>query len=150
MNRNNISIRKAKSEEYDALKEIYLKTRQENFKWVEYDSLKLEDFDTSTEGELILVAMIDKAIAGFISIWEEDKFIHNLFISSTFKRQGIGRELINEAIKAVGLPLTLKCVKANTNALNFYLSQGWTIEEESTGDEPYYLMKYEGTKDRLE
>lgn len=143
MNAGNVSIQKAKKEEYDTLRKIYLKTRQENFKWVEYDSIKLEDFDTSTEGELILTAKINNEIAGFVSIWEEDKFIHSLFISSVFKRQGIGKALINEAIKAVGLPLTLKCVKANTNALNFYLSQGWTIEEESIGDEPYYLMKYE-------
>ncbi|WP_376774524.1 hypothetical protein [Clostridium thailandense] len=40
--------------------------------------------------------------------------------------------------------LTLKCVKANIDAFKFYLSQGWTIEEEVTENELYYLMKYEG------
>lgn len=145
MNKSNILIQKAKIEEYDVLREIYLKTRQESFKWVEYDSLKLEDFDNNTEGELILTAKINNEIVGFVSIWEEDKFIHNLFTSTAFKRRGIGKALINEAVKAVGLPLTLKCVKANTNALNFYLSQGWTIEGESIGEEPYYYMKYEIT-----
>ncbi|WP_411683021.1 GNAT family N-acetyltransferase [Clostridium thailandense] len=79
-----------------------------------------------------------------ISIWKEDKFVHNLFIASNFKRLGAGKALIKEAVKAVGLPLTLKCVKANIDALNFYLSQGWTIEEEVIENEPYYLMKYEG------
>lgn len=144
MNKNNICIQKAQKEEYDDLRKIFLESRQENFSWVEYDSLKLEDFNSSTEGELILTAKISNVIAGFISIWEEDKFIHNLFVSSNFQRLGVGKALINEAVKVVGLPLTLKCVKANENALKFYLSQGWTIVEEVREKEPYYLMKYEG------
>ncbi|GKU25166.1 GNAT family N-acetyltransferase [Clostridium folliculivorans] len=141
---NNILIEEARKEEYDELREIFLKSRQENFKWMDYDSIKLEDFDSSTEGEIILTAKINDDIAGFVSIWEEDKFIHNLFVSSEFKGCGIGKALIKESIKAVGLPLTLKCVKENTNAFKFYSSQGWRVVEESKGAEPYYLMKYEG------
>jgi ribosomal protein S18 acetylase RimI-like enzyme len=143
MSKNDISIQKAEKEDYDELRKIFLKTRQENFNWMEYDSIKLEDFDSSTEGELILTAKIGNDIAGFVSIWEEDKFIHNLFVSSNFKRCGVGKALIDQSVKEVGLPLTLKCVRANVNALNFYLSQGWTIEEEVIENEPYYLMKYE-------
>lgn len=141
-----ISLQIAQKEDYEDLRKIFLNSRRESFKWMEYDSIKLEDFDSSTEGELILTAKVDNNIAGFVSIWEEDKFIHNLFVSSRFKRLGIGKALIDESVKAVGLPLTLKCVKANVNALKFYLSQGWTIEEEVIEKEPYYLMKYEGTK----
>ena len=143
MSKTYMYIKKAKKGEYDNLRKISLNSRQENFNWMEYGSIKLEDFDSSTEGELILTAKINNEIAGFISIWEEDKFIHNLFVSSNFQRCGVGKVLINEAVKVVGLPLTLKCVKANENALNFYLSQGWTIEKEVTEKEPYYLMKYD-------
>ncbi len=145
MSKNYIYIQKAQKEEYDDLRSIFLNSRRENFNWVEYDSLKLDDFDSSTEGELILTAKISNKIVGFISIWEEDKFIHNLFVSSNSKGLGVGKALINEAVEIIGLPLTLKCVKANENALNFYLSQGWTIVEEVTEKEPYYLMKYEKT-----
>ncbi|GFZ30042.1 N-acetyltransferase GCN5 [Clostridium zeae] len=141
---NNILIEEARKEEYDELREIFLKSRQENFKWMDYDSIKLEDFDSSTDGEIILTAKINNAIAGFVSIWVADKFIHNLFGSSEFKGCGVGKALINEAVKAVGLPLTLKCVKENTNAFKFYSSQGWSVVEEAKGAEPYYLMKYEG------
>mgnify|MGYP000850975807 CR=1 FL=1 len=144
MDKNNIYIQKVQKQEYDDLRKIYLQTRQENFYWMEYDSIKLDDFDISTDGELILTAKINNEIAGFVSIWEEDKFIHNLFVSSNFKGCGIGKALINQSAKVVGLPLTLKCVKVNEDALNFYLSQGWTIKEEVTENEPYYLMKYEG------
>lgn len=143
MEKDNISIQKAKIEEYDDLRSIFLKTRQEKFNWMEHDSIRLEDFDSSTEGELILTAKINNDIVGFISIWEEDKFIHNLFVSSRYKGIGIGKQLMKEAMNEVGLPLTLKCVKANREALNFYLSQGWTIEGEFMGYEPHYLMKYE-------
>lgn len=144
MNKNCIYIQKAQKEEYDDLRKIFFNTRQEDFNWMEYESIKLDDFDSSTEGELILTAKINNEIAGFVSIWEEDKFIHNLFVSSNFKRCGVGKALINQCVKVVGLPLTLKCVRENENALNFYLSQGWTIEEEVTGKEHYYLMKYDG------
>ena len=144
MNNSEITIQKAREEEFDKLRDIFLKSRQENFKWMDFDNIKLEDFDHSTEGEIILTAKVNNDIAGFVSIWEEDKFIHNLFISLEFKGCGLGKALIKEAVKAVGLPLTLKCVKENTNALKFYLSQGWKIEEETEGEEPYYLMKYNG------
>lgn len=144
MTKNCIYIQKAQKEEYDDLQKIFFNTRQEDFNWMEYDSIKLDDFDSSTEGELILTAKINNEIVGFVSIWEEDKFIHNLFVSSNFKRHGVGKALINQCVKAVELPLTLKCVKENENALNFYLSQGWAIEEEVTDKEPYYIMKYDG------
>jgi len=141
MNKNCIYIQKAQKKEYDELRKIFFKSRQENFNWMEPDSINLHDFDSSTKGELILTAKISNEIAGFISIWEEDKFIHNLFVSSNFQRCGVGKALISKAVKVVGLPLTLKCVKVNKNALNFYLSQDFTIEEEVTEKEPYYLLK---------
>ncbi|QAT39459.1 GNAT family N-acetyltransferase [Clostridium sp. JN-9] len=144
MNKNNISVQKAQKKDYDELRKIFFNTRQESFTWVKHGSIKLEDFDSSTEGELILTAKIDNEIVGFASIWEEDKFIHNLFVASNFKKCGVGKAMINQSAKVVGLPLTLKCVKANVNALHFYLSQGWTMEKEVIENEPYYLMKYGG------
>lgn len=136
-----ISIKEATKNDYRKLREIFYNTRLETFKYIALSSIKLEDFDSSTEGELILTAWIDGEIAGFISIWEEDKFIHNLFVSSEYKRCGMGKALINECINIIGLPLTLKCVIENKNALDFYMYQGWKIEEKVIGDESYYLMK---------
>lgn len=141
MNKNNIHIQKARVEDYEALRKIFFLTRKELFYWMNKDSIDIYDFDRSTEGELILTATINKEIVGFISIWEEDNFVHNLFVLPEYKRCGIGKILIEECIKIQGLPLTLKCVKENNNAKKFYLSQGWTIEEEVEGKEPYYLMK---------
>lgn len=47
------------------------------------------------------------------------------------------------------LPLTLKCVKANHQAFNYYVSHNWEVKKEEMGAEGvYYLMKYEGLNNR--
>lgn len=139
-----ILIEIANQDEYDKLREIYFSVRQEHFTWLDKDSIKKEDFDNSTQGELILTAKVNNQIAGFISIWEEDNFIHNLFILKRFRGLGIGKKLIEITAQKEGLPLFLKCVKENKESVGFYLSQGWTIEKEEICDEgDYYLMKYE-------
>ncbi|WP_081757017.1 GNAT family N-acetyltransferase [Gorillibacterium massiliense] len=138
---SNIRIEPAKKEDYEQLRTIFFQSRKESFHWVDSSTLKMDDFDHSVEGELILAASVDNQIAGFISIWEEDNFIHNLFVSPEFKRFGIGRALLDEAVRLKGKPMSLKCVMENKNAFQFYLSQGWRIEKEVTdSEEPYYFM----------
>ncbi|WMM26338.1 GNAT family N-acetyltransferase [Tissierella sp. MB52-C2] len=141
--KDNILVLEAKQSNYEELREIFFTVRQNAFHWIEPEILKLSDFDESTKDELILVASIGDKIVGFVSIWVPDKFIHNLFILQDFQGKGIGTALVNEAIKRVGLPLTLKCVKSNTKALNYYKSHNWKIEKEEMSNEVlYYLMKY--------
>ena len=45
-----------------------------------FNLLKIEDYKKSTEGEKVFVAERNKQVVGFISIWEADSFIHNLFV----------------------------------------------------------------------
>jgi ribosomal protein S18 acetylase RimI-like enzyme len=141
--KDNVLVFEAKQSNYEELREIFFTVRRNVFHWIEPETLKLSDFDESTKDELILVASIGDKIVGFISIWVPDKFIHNLFILQDFQGKGIGTALVNEAIKRVGLPLTLKCVKSNINAFNYYKSHNWKIEKEGMSNEGlYYLMKY--------
>lgn len=141
--KDNIVVLEAKLSHYEELREIFFTVRRNTFHWIEPETLKLSDFDESTKDELILVALIGNKIVGFISIWVPDKFIHNLFILQDFQGKGVGTALVNEAVRRVGLPLTLKCVKSNTKALNYYKSHNWKIEKEEMGNEGlYYLMKY--------
>lgn len=142
MNKEKIYIKKARKDDFEELRVIFLEERKRNFVWMDSDDIRIEDFDKSTEGELILVAFIKDEIIGFASVWEEDKFIHNLFVKSSFKRRGAGKALIKECKNNVGLPLTLKCVQENKSALGFYLNEGFEIVEKVEGKEPYYLMKY--------
>lgn len=144
--KDNILVLEAKQSNYEELREIFFTVRQNTFHWIEPEELKLSDFDESTKDELILVALIKNKIVGFVSIWVPDKFIHNLFVLQDFQGKGVGTALVNEAIKRVGLPLTLKCVKLNTKAFNYYKSHNWKIEKEEMGNEGlYYLMKYNNT-----
>lgn len=141
--KDNILVLETKQSDLEELREIFFTVRRNTFHWIAPEELKLSDFDESTKDELILAAFIKNKIVGFISIWVPDKFIHNLFVSQDFQDKGVGTALINEAIKRVGLPLTLKCVKSNTKAFNYYKSHNWKTEKEEMGNEGlYYLMKY--------
>lgn len=129
--------------ELQKLREIYFKIRTEEFFWENKNEIKLNDFDNSTKDELILIAYINNNIVGFISIWEKDNFIHNIFVIKEFRRFGVGKALLNKTIEYRGTPLTLKCVKDNEKSVKFYLSQNWKIEEEvNSPNGNYYLMKY--------
>jgi len=124
------------------LQEIYQASRQHAFHWLTPSSFQLADFDKDTEGEKILVAEDDGYLAGFISIWMPDNFIHHLFVYPDFMGKGIGKALLNSCIAMLDGPASLKCLTRNGKALNFYKTQGWIIEEESSDDAGgYYLMR---------
>jgi len=130
--------------EIDVLRDIYYEVRLERFTWLDWEKIRLRDFEESTADELIFVAFVDGELAGFISIWEPDGFIHSIYVKSDFRGLGAGRRLIEEAVKICGLPLTLKCMTANMPSVGFYLSQGWKIAEEAMGDGgPYYRMRFD-------
>ena len=142
-NEKNIYIRKTIQTDKEELRKIYLEVRQNEFNWVDNALATLTDFDSCTDGEAVFTAIVNNKIAGFISVWEPDKFIHNLFVSKDFRKMGVGKALLNVAVKNYGVPLTLKCVKENTKSVDFYLANGWGIKKEEIGSEgPYYLMTY--------
>ncbi|WP_425615848.1 N-acetyltransferase family protein [Anatilimnocola sp. NA78] len=137
-----ITIRAAEPADLDALREIYLRSRAATFFWTDAAKLQLADFDAATQDEPILVAMSGKEIAGFVSWWPPDNFIHNLFVDPAYLRRGIGRLLLHACLQQIGRPAILKCVQANEPAMAFYRAQGWTIAGEGTGDRgPYYLLQ---------
>ncbi len=143
--KNPIAVSEAQPQDYEKLREIFLTVRRKAFFWTDPEKLILSDFDESTKGELILTAYHRGEAVGFVSAWVPDKFIHSLFVLPEFQGGGAGTALIREAADRVGLPLALKCVKANTSALGYYQSHGWSIEKEEADLEgPYYLMKYGG------
>ena len=109
------------------LAEMYYCIRKNEFHWETV--IDVDDFYRDTKGEAILEAVVDGRIAGFISVWTETNFAHCLYIVAPYRRRGIGNKLIREAVRQFGAPLTLKCMKENTNALLFYEKNGWALEE---------------------
>lgn len=136
-----ILIRKFSKTDIEELSKLYLCVRRDTFSWMDTDAFTIADFVKDTRDEDIWVAEIEGAIAGFISVWLPDSFVHHLYIYKRYQSKGIGRALLKEAEKNAAAPLTLKCLARNVDAFKFYLNLGWQIkakEVNETGD--YYLM----------
>ncbi len=126
----------------ESLRKLYFHSRRDSFTWLKTDSFRLEDFDRDTQGERIWLVEVLGQVAGFISIWEPDRFVHHLYVSSEYQSQGIGSILLNGAKAKYGY-LSLKCMVQNQKALEFYLSQGFAVvsqvDDEFGG---YYHMSF--------
>ncbi|HGS4463483.1 TPA: GNAT family N-acetyltransferase, partial [Vibrio metschnikovii] len=81
----------------ESLRKLYFHSRRDSFTWLKTDSFRLEDFDRDTHGERIWLVEVLGQVAGFISIWEPDRFVHHLYVSSEYQSQGIGSILLNGA-----------------------------------------------------
>lgn len=94
------------------------------------------DFEGETEGERILVGILNGQIAGYVSIWEPDWFIHHLYVDPLVQGAGLGRALMSRAVRlASPRALSLKCQLANTGAIGFYKSLGFRESSETGTDE---------------
>lgn len=137
-----VFVREFAEMDRELLRELFVASRDASFSWAPSGAHKLEDFDMCTEGERILVAIAAKEPVGFASIWEVDSFLHNLFVHPRFQGRGVGKALLLSCEKYFSSVPTLKCLKANENATQFYQSQGWAVRSEAEGPEgPYLLME---------
>ena len=90
-----------------------------------YSVITGEDFEAQTRGEEIWVAQEEGAIAGFVSIYQPAGFIHHLYVDPFRHRRGIGRALLDLALRQSGGHADLKCSEANRAAQDFYLAGGF-------------------------
>ena len=63
--------------------------------------IDLADFERETEGERILVGLLNGQIVAYASIWEPDWFIHHLYVDPLAQRVGLGRVLMNTVVGLV-------------------------------------------------
>ena len=97
----------------------------------------LED---AVQGEIVHAAFIGEDVAGFVSVWQEDNFIHFLAVDEKYRHQGVGRFLLSFAEKTFGRPLSLKCLADNEGALGFYSSYGFKAIAEGDSEDGCYLL----------
>jgi GNAT superfamily N-acetyltransferase len=135
-----IVIREFAEADRRSLRTLFVASRNAAFAWVPAGTHKDEDFDVATKGELILVAVHHRDIVGFVSIWGPDNFLHLLFVHPLFWRRGVGKTLLMSCDKYCSGTPTLKCLKANDSARQFYLSQGWSVRHEADGPDGRYLL----------
>ena len=136
----NVTITEFEEGDKEALRRIYLQVRQTNFVWMNSASFRLLSFDTDTSGEYIMVARVRDKIAGFVSAWLQDNFIHHLYVDNEYQNKGIGTQLLKRIIPTLKHPITLKCVKSNTPAIRFYLRNGWEPKSEATSEDGAYIL----------
>lgn len=128
-----VFVREFVEADREVLRELFVASRDTSFSWMPPGAHKLEDFDVCTEGERILVAIAADNPIGFASVWDANSFLHNLFVHPRFQGLGVGKALLVSCEKYFFSVPTLKCVKANERAAEFYQSQGWAVHSEAEG-----------------
>lgn len=135
-----MKIAAIKKTDFETLRNLYLNERRRTISWLDPIKFQLKDFDSETKEELILVAYDNDIPIGFISIWMKDNFIHHLYIDQHYQGKNIGTELLKAAIVQTHLPITLKCLENNTNAIAFYLKKGFVAKERGQSEHGEYIL----------
>ncbi len=132
------TIRDACSQDMPLCARIWCAEKQ-RFPWPEAG--EIHDFYQHIEGETLFVAEYSGTVAGFISVYAPDSFVHHLFVHQEYSRLGIGSALLTHVVERFPKPMTLKCVTWNRSACVFYQRNGWkktaTCEYENP---PYHVF----------
>lgn len=140
-----VRIAEFQAHDLPALRELYLKVRQATFTWFDTSHYQLSAFDTDTIDEYTLVAYIDDEVAGFVSAYLPDDFIHHLYVNQLYQKQGIGTELLKAILGKLKLPVGLKCLENNESAIAFYERHGFKpIKKGISVEGVYILFEYQG------
>lgn len=138
-------IRDARASDRDTLREVYLLSRVDTFRWLDTSRFALDDFDAAVSGERILVAERGGRVVGFASVWEADDYLHNLFVHPAHLGTGVGHALLAAAEARSRGPMTLKCLVRNERALRFYAAHGWReVARGATDDGEHVILSSGG------
>lgn len=140
-----LTLRLAEESDRPALRALFLAVRRDTYVWQAPASFELADFDAQTAGER-LVAAFDGGgrVAGFLSLWEPDSFIHHLYVDRPWQRRGVGRALL---CALPGWPATryrLKCLRLNAGALAFYRARGFAAIGSGVSEDGEYVLLESG------
>lgn len=137
-----IQIRLAHNSDATTLQQLFQQFVYES-DWLSELAKKDPNFAASTQGEKVFVAQSSSGeIIGLMSVWEANRFVHNLYVASSHQGKGVGTQLLDSLEGWLPRPWQLKCVTANTRAIGFYRTKGWKLIETSTGEDgPYFLLE---------
>ncbi|MBP2301461.1 GNAT family N-acetyltransferase [Azospirillum picis] len=124
-----VTIRPARAADAARCAEIFLHGRRHAFSWQPADRFGLDDYYDCVREDAVLVAELDGAVTGFISLDPQAGVIHNLFIDPRWHKRGIGSALLREALlllRGGPQPAELACAARNAAARAFYERNGWT------------------------
>ena len=115
-----LHMREAEDGDYPRCAEIY--NDGWNFALPEQPRrIGLAEFLGETSGEKIVVALNQRTIVGYVSVWRPECFIHHLYVDPVEHGKGVGRLLLKRVFDFTSSGcVSLKCQKANQRALGFY------------------------------
>jgi len=132
-------IRTPRVSDREELADIYLTVRRQTFTWVDPSRFRHEDFFAHTQGELVWLAEApDGAIAGFMTLWAADDFIHMLYIRKEWQGRGVGTALLAALPHWPRHTYRLKCLVNNAGAKAFYLAKGFAVTGTGSSAEGEY------------
>lgn len=138
-----MKIRPGHSSDRPFLRTLFLHARKISWPWADPTDWQLEDFDAATLDEQLWVAEIDGHRVGFASVWENDNFLHNLFVDPDWQGHGVGSALLKHVQKTFTHTGALKCLVQNEQALRFYHHHGWHTEARGiSADGDYWLLHF--------
>ncbi|MBB3315265.1 GNAT superfamily N-acetyltransferase [Rhizobium sp. BK181] len=133
------TIRSPRESDLETLADIYLAVRRETFAWVDPASFRHDDFKAHTQGEHLWLAEAPNGeIAGFMTLWPPDDFIHMLYVSKSWQGQGAGAALLAVLPDWPHNKYRLKCLVKNSRAKAFYCSKGFVVTGSGTSAEGDY------------
>lgn len=134
-------VRQATRHDWPALQQLFLLSRRHTFTWLDVVGFRLTDLDKQTEGETIWLAHDPQGeLAGFISVWMPEHFIHHLHVACAHQGCGVGKMLLRALPGWQEHGYQLKCLTRNRNALAFYDTCGFVTIDEGISDEGAYRL----------
>jgi ribosomal protein S18 acetylase RimI-like enzyme len=122
-----IHVRRAESRDLPRLAEIFARASVLSFPDEPPENSTPERLLSSIAGETLWLAELRDRTAGFVSVYRPDRerFIHHLYVDPEYWRQGVGRALLEAALRGTGGHAALKADVANRQACRFYDGLGW-------------------------
>lgn len=120
-----VAIRPATDADIAACAALWDRVQRAVFAWDPETVYGRAAFERSIAGEVLILAWADSRIAGLISVFRPDSYVHSLYVDLPWQGCGIGRQLLRAGLAGIAGSARLKCDIANVAAQRFYARLGW-------------------------
>lgn len=120
-----VALRPATAADLGDRAALFGRIRREIFTWDPAGASSPAEFADIFAGEDQILAWAGPRLAGFVSVFRADSFVHGLYVLPEWQGRGIGRRLLAAGLAGMTGAARLKCNLGNLQARRFYEHQGW-------------------------